>query len=67
MNDAELFRGLTEKSGARRDAQDLAALVKAARRADPVGNGGLAALRAFAQLRQFQHAVISAAHALPAR
>jgi hypothetical protein len=67
MNDAEMLRELTEKSGARRDGQDLAALVKAARRADPVRNGWLAALRAFAQLRQFQHAVVSAAHFLPAR
>ena len=67
MNDAETLRELTEKSGARRDGQDLTALVKTARRADPVGNGRLAALRAFAQLRQFQHAIVSAAHALPAR
>ena len=52
---------------ARRDGQHLAALVKAARRADPVRNGRLAALRAFAQLRQFQHAVVSAALTLPAR
>jgi hypothetical protein len=32
-----------------------------------VRNGGLAALRAFAQLRQFQHAVVSTAQFLPAR
>jgi hypothetical protein len=67
MNEAEIIRELTEKSGAGRDGQDLATLVKAACRADPVRNGGLAALRAFAQLRQFQHAVVGAAHALPAR
>jgi hypothetical protein len=67
MNDAEMLRELTEKSGARRHAQNLTAFVKAARRTDPVGNRRLAALRAFAQLRQFQHAVVGAAHALPAR
>jgi hypothetical protein len=49
-----------------RDGQHLAAFVKTARRADPVRNIRLGALRAFAQLRQFHHAVVSAALTHPA-
>ena len=45
---------------------DLAALVKSARRTNAVRNVWLGALRTFADLRQFQHAVVSAAHTLPA-
>jgi len=54
-------------SSARRDGQDLAALVESARRTHAVRHIRRIALRAFVQLRQFQHAVVSAAHALPAR
>ena len=49
------------------DADNLAAFVKAARRANPVRHIRRIALRTFAQLRQFQHAVVGAAHPLPAR
>jgi hypothetical protein len=54
-------------SRACRDGQDLAALVKSARRTNAVRHIGRVALRAFVQLRQFQHAVVSAALTLPAR
>jgi hypothetical protein len=49
-----------------RDSQDLAALVKAARRADPVWDIRRGTLRTHTQLWQFQDAIISPAHALPA-
>jgi len=49
------------------DRQHLAPLVITARRADPVRHMRLGALRTFADLRQFQHAVVSAAHFHPAR
>src|SRR5471030_3251009 len=52
---------------ARRDGQDLAAFVKAARRTDAVRNVGFGALRTFANLRQGHHAVVSTAHFHAAR
>jgi hypothetical protein len=54
-------------SRACRDGQDLAALVKSARRTNAVRHIRRVALRAFVQLRQFQHTVVSAALTLPAR
>jgi hypothetical protein len=45
---------------------DLAAFVKAARRANPVRHSGRGALRALVELRQFQDAVVGAAHPLAA-
>jgi hypothetical protein len=54
-------------SGARRDCQHLAALVKAARRTDPVRDIRRIALRALVHLWKLEHAVVSAALALPAR
>src|SRR5438552_13343208 len=51
-------------SGDGLDRQDLAALVEPAGGTDPVWNVGGGALRAGAQLRQFQNAVIGPAHAL---
>ncbi len=45
---------------------DLAALVIAAGRADAMGPVGRRALRAGAELRQFQHAVVSPTHTLTA-
>ena len=50
----------------RRNADDLAAFIKATSRANPVRDVGRGALRAGAELRQFQHAVVGTAHALPA-
>lgn len=47
------------------DADDLPAFVKATGRTNPVGNIWRGALRTSAQLRQFQHAVVGAAHSLP--
>ncbi len=49
------------------DRQNLASLVITTGRADPVRHMRLGALRTFADLRQFQHAVISTTHFLPAR
>jgi hypothetical protein len=51
---------------ARRDAEDLAAFVESAGRAHAVRDVRSIALGAFAQLRELEHAVVSAAHALPA-
>jgi hypothetical protein len=48
------------------DVQNLAAFVKAARRANPVGESGSRALRANAQLRQDQNTVVCAPHPLTA-
>jgi hypothetical protein len=53
-------------SGTRCDGQHLAALVKSARGTDAVWNVWLGTLRTFADLRQCQHAVISAALTHPA-
>jgi hypothetical protein len=53
-------------SSARRDSQNLTAFVKAAGRTHAVRHRRRVALRAFAQLREFEHAVVSAAHTLPA-
>src|ERR1017187_2312510 len=58
---------IKNSSRARRDGQHLPAFVESARRADAVGNRRGVALRAFAQLRQFENTVVSAAHMLPAR
>jgi hypothetical protein len=58
---------IKNSSRARRDGQDLAALVKAARRTNAVRHIRRVALRTFVQLRQFEHAVVSAALTLPAR
>jgi hypothetical protein len=55
-----------QKSGSGRDRENLASLVKAARGADPVRHVGSRALRAGAELRKFQHAVVRPAHALAA-
>ena len=52
--------------GSGSDGDHLASLVITAGRADPVGHIGCRALRAGAELRQRQHAVVSAAHALAA-
>jgi hypothetical protein len=54
-------------SSDRRDSQNLAALVETAGRTHAVRNRWRVALRAFAQLRKFEHAVVSAALTLPAR
>jgi hypothetical protein len=51
---------------ARRNGQDLTALVKTAGRADAVRNIRRIALRALAQLRELEDTVISPAHALAA-
>jgi len=49
------------------DGQHLASLVKAARGTDAMGHIRRIALGTLIQLRQFQHAVVSAALVLPAR
>jgi hypothetical protein len=54
------------KSRTRRDTQNLAAFVITARRTNPVWYIRRGTLRANAQLRQFQHAVVSAALTHPA-
>ncbi len=54
------------ESSASGHGENLPALVKATRRADAMRYVGGVALRAGAQLRQAQHAVIRAAHALTA-
>src|SRR5262249_38330244 len=53
-------------SSAGRDRDDLASLVKPARRAHPVRHIRRRTLRTGAQLRQSQHAVVGAAHPLTA-
>jgi hypothetical protein len=58
---------IKNSSRARRDSQYLAALVKAAGRTHAVRHRRRVALRTFAQLWQFENAVVSPAHALPAR
>jgi len=55
------------KLRARRDGQNLAAFVEAARRTNAMRQIRCVALRAFVQLREFEHAVVSAALMLPAR
>jgi hypothetical protein len=62
----KIFRA-AEKSCACGDGQNLTALVKATGRTHAVRHRRRVALRAFAQLREFEHAVVSAAHTLPAR
>src|SRR5712672_1675377 len=54
-------------SSARRHGQDLAALVIAASRTNAVRNVGRITLRTLAQLRELQHAVVSATHFHAAR
>ena len=61
-NRAPSKNGLTEVL----DRNDLAAFVKTASGTNAVGNKGSGALRACAQLRQRENAVVGAAHALAA-
>jgi hypothetical protein len=67
INGAEKFPRRQAERSACVDRQNLTALIITARRANPVGHMWLGALRTFADLRQFQHAVVSATHFLPAR
>src|ERR1051325_11996209 len=53
-------RSCSLRSGCNRD--DLAPFVKPARRTHPVGNIRGGALRAGAELRQFEHAVVGTTH-----
>jgi hypothetical protein len=62
----ELFGARRGRLGPRLDRDNLSSLVKAASRANPVWNVRRGALRASAQLRQSQNAVVGAAHPLAA-
>src|SRR5262245_9827295 len=59
-------RRVLNRSASRGDAEYLAAFIITARRANPVRHVWSGALGASAELRQSQHAVVSAAHTLTA-
>jgi hypothetical protein len=66
MKESGINSAPRHSSGTRRDGQNLTAFVETAGRTNPVRHIRLRALGTGADLRQFKHAVISAAHTLPA-